>query len=42
MFSSSLECGINVCIVQLQDMHDMQGNVRQERKGTLVVLALEH
>ena len=22
-------CAINVCLVQLQDMHDMQENVRQ-------------
>ena len=29
MFSPSLVCGINVCLVQLQDMHDMQENVRQ-------------
>ena len=29
MFSLSLVCGINVCLVQLQDMHAMQENVRQ-------------
>ena len=29
MFSPSLLCGINVCLVQLQGMHDMQENVRQ-------------
>ena len=29
MFSLSLVCGINVCLVQLQNMHDMQENVRQ-------------
>ena len=29
MFSRSLAFGINVCLVQLQDMHDVQENVRQ-------------
>ena len=29
MFSLSLVCAINVCLVQLQDMHDMRENVRQ-------------
>ena len=29
MFSPSLVCGMNVCLVQLQDMHEMQENVRQ-------------
>ena len=29
MSSPSLVCGINVWLVQLQDMHDMQENVRQ-------------
>ena len=28
MFSPSLVYGINVCLVQLQDMHDVQENVR--------------
>ena len=29
MFSPSLVCGINVCSVELQKMHDMQENVSQ-------------
>ena len=29
MFSPSLVCGINVCLVQVKDMHDMQKNARQ-------------
>ena len=36
MFSASLVCGINVCLVQL--MHDMQGNVRQ---GNLQLVFLQ-
>ena len=29
MVGPSLVCGINVCFVQLQDMHHMEENVRQ-------------
>ena len=29
MFSPSLMCWINLRLVKLQDMHDMQENVRQ-------------
>ena len=29
MFSPFLMCEMNVCLVQLQNMHDMQENVRQ-------------
>ena len=29
MFGPSLACGINVCLLQPQDMHDMQESVRQ-------------
>ena len=31
MFSPSLVCGINVCLVQMQHAHDMQENVRQSK-----------
>ena len=31
MFSPSLVCGINICLVQLQDMHEMQENVPSEK-----------
>ena len=31
MFNPSLVCGINVFLVQLQDVHDMQENVGQSR-----------
>ena len=38
MFSPSLVCGINVCFVQLQDMHDMQENVRQSNLQLVLII----
>ena len=34
MYSPSLVCGINVCLVQLQGMHDMQEIVTWKRDRT--------
>ena len=41
MFSPSLVCGINACLVQLQDMHDMQENVRQSNWQLVFLQAIE-